>query len=272
MESLRRTMASSGLFETLLFTVNTLLKKDKYKTALAVVKGFRNGAVYGAKIRAPHALVMTFLFRNGSLREKLQAIAQATYTHSRNLASFVFTYKVLQSLQQLVQGKQLQSHSFLAACVGGWLVFGENNNINSQLTVFFVTFEEKCDLMKMSLIIICFISSHLSGCIRTLYNIESGFEKHLYFSIYFQINMYLLSRILFGLSRLAVEKGILPQPRKDPFPLFATLVWGIVLWLFEYHPHTLQPSLQSSMNYLYHDSNTWHDITDFLIYNKPKTH
>lgn len=83
--------------------------------------------------------------------------------------------------------------------------------------------------------------------------------------------MYLLSRILFGLSRLAVEKGLIPQPKRDPFPLFATLVWGIVLWLFEYYPHTLQPSLQSSMNYLYHDSNVWHDITDFLIFNKPRT-
>lgn len=86
-----------------------------------------------------------------------------------------------------------------------------------------------------------------------------------------QINMYLLSRILFALSHLAVEKGLVPQPKHDPFPLFATLVWGIVLWLFEYYPHTLQPSLQSSMNYLYHDSNVWHDVTDFLIFNKPRT-
>ncbi|KAI7807929.1 peroxisomal membrane protein 4 [Triplophysa rosa] len=210
-------MAASDLLKTVLYTVNNLLQQHKYKTALAVVKGFRNGAVYGAKIRAPHALVMTFLFKSGSLREKFRAIAQATYTHSRNLACFVFTYKGLQGIQQQIQGKQLQSHAFLAACVGGWLVFGENNNINSQ------------------------------------------------------INMYLLSRILFALSRLAVEKGYIPQPKRDPFPLFATLVWGIVLWLFEYHPHTLQPSLQSSMNYLYHDSNTWHDISDFLIYNKPKT-
>ncbi|KAK7154758.1 hypothetical protein R3I93_009648 [Phoxinus phoxinus] len=210
-------MAASDLFKTLLYTVNNVLQQHKYKSALAVLKGFRNGAVYGAKIRAPHALVMTFLFRSGSLREKLWAIAQATFTHSRNLACFVFTYKGLQAVQQHFQGKRLQSHSFLAACLGGWLVFGENNNINSQ------------------------------------------------------INMYLLSRILFALSRLAVEKGFIPAPKTDPFPLFATLVWGVVLWLFEYHPHTLQPSLQSSMNYLYHDSNTWHDISDFLIYNKPKT-
>ncbi|KAK1156104.1 peroxisomal membrane protein 4-like [Acipenser oxyrinchus oxyrinchus] len=209
-------MAGSDLYKTLIFTINNILQQEKYKAALAVIKGFRNGAVYGAKIRAPHALVMTFLFKSGSLRDKVKAIAQATYTHSRNLACFVFTYKGLQTLQQRLQGKACQSHSFLAACLGGWLVFGENNNINSQ------------------------------------------------------INMYLLSRILFGLSRLAVEKGYIPQPKKDPFPLFAALVWGIVLWLFEYHPHTLQPSLQSSMSYLYHDSNVWHDISDFLVYNKPR--
>ncbi|XP_034862013.1 peroxisomal membrane protein 4 [Mirounga angustirostris] len=198
----------------LLHAVNELLRKRRYHSALAMLKGFRNGAVYGAKIRAPHALVMTFLFRSGSLQEKLRAILQATYTHSRNLAYFVFTYKGLCALQAHVQGKTYQVHSFLAAFIGGLLVFGENNNINSQ------------------------------------------------------INMYLLSRLLFALCRLGVEKGYIPEPRWDPFPLFTGLVWGLVLWLFEYHRPTLQPSLQSSMTYLYQDSNVWHDISDFLLYNK----
>ncbi|XP_071302746.1 peroxisomal membrane protein 4 isoform X7 [Agelaius tricolor] len=157
---------------------------------------------------------MTFLFKSGSFREKLKSIAQATYAHSRNLAYFVFTYKGLLAAQSRLQGKKIPFHSFLAACIGGWLVFGDNNPINSQII------------------------------------------------------MYLLSRILFGLSRLAVEKGYIPQPRQDPFPLLAALVWGTVLWLFEYHRHTLQPSLQSSMTYLYEDSEVWHDVSDFLIYNK----
>uniref|UniRef100_A0A671PIW8 Wu:fe02h09 n=1 Tax=Sinocyclocheilus anshuiensis TaxID=1608454 RepID=A0A671PIW8_9TELE len=59
-------MAASDLVRALLYTLNNLLQQHKYKTALAVVRGFRNGAVYGAKIRAPRALVMTFLFRSGS--------------------------------------------------------------------------------------------------------------------------------------------------------------------------------------------------------------
>uniref|UniRef100_A0A674H5Z9 Peroxisomal membrane protein 4 n=1 Tax=Taeniopygia guttata TaxID=59729 RepID=A0A674H5Z9_TAEGU len=190
-------MAGGGdALRALLRAANALLRQRRYRAALAVIKGFRNGAVYGAKIRAPHALVMTFLFKSGSLREKLKSIAQATYTHSRNLAYFVFTYKGLLA----AQGKKTPFHSFLAACIGGWLVFGDNNPVNSQII------------------------------------------------------MYLLSRILFGLARLAVDKGYIPQPRQDPFPLLAALVWGTVLWLFEYHRETLQPSLQSSMTYLYQDS------------------
>uniref|UniRef100_A0A1W7REQ2 Peroxisomal membrane protein 4 n=1 Tax=Agkistrodon contortrix contortrix TaxID=8713 RepID=A0A1W7REQ2_AGKCO len=207
-------MGDRTILKTLLYTVNSLLQQRRYQTTMALLKGFRNGAVYGVKIRAPHALVMTFLFKSGSLKEKLKAILQATYLHSRTLACFVFTYKGLMAMQSRMQGKKVPFQSFLAAFIGGWLLFGENNNINSQ------------------------------------------------------INMYLLSRILFGLSRLAVEKGYIPQPKQDPFPLFAALVWGIVLWLFEYHRHTLQPSLQSSMTYLYDDSNVWHDISDFLIHNK----
>lgn len=80
--------------------------------------------------------------------------------------------------------------------------------------------------------------------------------------------MYLLSRILFGLGRLAQEKSIIPQTKRPIFPWFSAIVWALVLWLFEYHQHTLQPSLQSSMTYLYHDSNKWNSFKNFLIYNK----
>ncbi|XP_069740400.1 peroxisomal membrane protein 4 [Narcine bancroftii] len=210
-------MGAEELLASAVQAVNRLLRQRQFHGALAAVKGFRNGVVYGAKIRAPHALVMTFLFKKGRLVEKLKAIALATYTHSRNLALFVFVYKCGLAAQRWWQGEKAQLHSFVAACVGGWLVFGDNNHINSQ------------------------------------------------------INMYLLSRVLFGLSRLAVEKGYFPETKRDPFPLFATLVWGLVLWLFEYHPYTLQPSLQSSMTYLYDDSNVWHNLTDFLVYNKKRT-
>uniref|UniRef100_A0AAA9TYS2 Peroxisomal membrane protein 4 n=2 Tax=Bos TaxID=9903 RepID=A0AAA9TYS2_BOVIN len=58
-------MVAPPQLRALLFAINALLSKRRYHAALAMLKGFRNGAVYGAKIRAPHALVMTFLFRSG---------------------------------------------------------------------------------------------------------------------------------------------------------------------------------------------------------------
>ena len=84
----------------------------------------------------------------------------------------------------------------------------------------------------------------------------------------FQINLYLLSRIIYGLVKLGSEKGYIPQPKGPTFPWFAATVWGIVLWMFEYHKPHLQPSLQSSMTYLYHDSNKFNNIKNFLVYNK----
>lgn len=56
-------MAGSDLLDKL--TQNVLLNPD-WQEVLAIVKGARNGFVYGCKIRFPHALVMSFLFREGS--------------------------------------------------------------------------------------------------------------------------------------------------------------------------------------------------------------
>lgn len=83
------------------------------------------------------------LFVSPSLREKLKSIAQATYAHSRNLAYFVFTYKGLLAAQSRLQGKKIPFHSFLAACIGGWLVFGDNNPINSQVKALAESFSDQ---------------------------------------------------------------------------------------------------------------------------------
>lgn len=40
-----KVMAGPELTKTVLYTLNHLLQQEKYKAALAVVKGFRNGAV-----------------------------------------------------------------------------------------------------------------------------------------------------------------------------------------------------------------------------------
>lgn len=37
--------------------IDAIISSGVYHDALSIVKGFRNGLVYGAKIRFPHALV-----------------------------------------------------------------------------------------------------------------------------------------------------------------------------------------------------------------------
>jgi len=106
---------------------------------LSVVRGFRNGVIYGAKIRAPHAFVMTFLFYPGSIREKLTYILQATYEHSRNLGMFVALYKTFVCILRHMRQKESGLNSLLAGAVGGWFMFGEESPVNSQINMYILS-------------------------------------------------------------------------------------------------------------------------------------
>lgn len=59
-----------GLFALTHHSTQTAIERiildPKYHDVLAVLKGARNGAVYGTKVRFPHALVMICLFRSGT--------------------------------------------------------------------------------------------------------------------------------------------------------------------------------------------------------------
>uniref|UniRef100_A0AC34RIF2 Peroxisomal membrane protein 4 n=1 Tax=Panagrolaimus sp. JU765 TaxID=591449 RepID=A0AC34RIF2_9BILA len=191
-----------------------LFKFRKHQQILAAFKGLRNGLVYGTRIRAPHALVMVFLFGSGTISEKFKTVLQLTKTHAFNLGKFVFGYKLGLAMLSKWQNGYRSWHSFVSAFIVGYYVFGENNGVNTQ------------------------------------------------------INLYLLSRIIYGLVKLAVEKQIIREPQSPVFPWFAAFTWGIVLWLFETYPQTLQNSLQSSMSYLYKDSNVWTNFRNFLVFNK----
>ena len=61
----------------------------------AILAALQGGARYGFKIRVPHALVMTFLFKNElSALQKIRAITILTIEHASKLAAFATIYKV----------------------------------------------------------------------------------------------------------------------------------------------------------------------------------
>ena len=60
------------------------------------LKGLIHGINYGTKIRFPHALVMTFLFKpDMDILSKIRRILKLTFLHARNLAAFVCVYKLV---------------------------------------------------------------------------------------------------------------------------------------------------------------------------------
>ncbi|KAF9954773.1 hypothetical protein BGZ65_003825, partial [Modicella reniformis] len=118
--------------DSLMKAATEFILTPEYHDFLSVVKGFRNGLVYGAKIRFPHALVMTLLFRRTNFKDMSTFVLKATRQHARNLAFFATIYKTLLILQRRMHGKQRPLDSFVAGLVGGYIVFGENNNVNQQ--------------------------------------------------------------------------------------------------------------------------------------------
>lgn len=189
------------------------------------------------------------------LREKLATVLRLTFNHARTLGQFVAMYKMLLAALDTGVGSS-KVNAFVSAAICGYHVWGAQTAVNTQ------------------------------------------------------VNMYLLGRVAWGLSRVGMKYQYLPTPKfgkrtvshchrdcvsrprlslswpgparptakspanmvglcwGDTFPLYAATLWGIVLYLFEHEPASLQGSLRSSMTYLYHDSNHWEDLRTFIWHNK----
>lgn len=166
---------------------------------------------------------MIFLFRHGPLRQKLWLILKATRQHARNLAYFALLYKAtMLALLKLNAGKVNSADPFLAGLLGGYAVFG----------------------------------------------------RGIHSSVAQQIVIYVFARVCLAVAKLAVQPRIAvaegvytahhsgwgvmdgwPEgreaARKYGWTVFASLSWACVMWLFKWHPEVVQPSLRSSMNYMY---------------------
>ncbi|KAM3077513.1 hypothetical protein ACMFMG_006852 [Clarireedia jacksonii] len=198
---------------------------------LAVLKGARSGAVYGAKVRFPHALVMILLFRSGTLREKIGLIFRATSTHAQNLAKYATVYKATMLALKYSgsnRGQEGKWDTFFAGLLGGYVVFGRRSK-----------------------------KGHVSSVSK-------------------QIVIFVFARVCLALAQLAVKpsSGIIRSQEladrisHDAWPVFAALSWGSVMWLFRWHPDTIQSGLKSSMDYIYVQSDHWDSLRNFMIHSK----
>ncbi|EEY66272.1 uncharacterized protein PITG_03829 [Phytophthora infestans T30-4] len=208
-------------------TSSKKLEGTMQEALLAILRGVRNGSFYGTKVRAPHALVMIFLFQKGSIRQKLRGVVRLTFEHSKNLALFVGVYKsvlvVLRAHQEHALERHVGTgvgkpgahwHAAVAGGIGGYLVWGRYSSVNFQIVMYLM-------------------SRVLISLVRML--AAKGYQP-------------------FAQHRF-----------KHVYPLLATVVWASVMWLYENEPHSLHPSLLKSMQFLYDESCRWKDgLVEFL--------
>jgi len=211
--------------------LESVILNPKYADYLAVLKAARNGAVYGAKVRFPHALVMIFLFRSGTVREKIGIILRATRTHAQNLAKYATVYKLTMLILKrfgATPGKEGPYDTFLSGLVGGYLVFGRRSK-----------------------------RGHVSSVSK-------------------QIVIFVFARVCLAAAELSIQPsfGLIKSAKlskrieHDAWPAFAALSWASIMYLFRWHPDTVQTGLRTSMDYIYVQSDRWDSLRNFLIYNK----
>ena len=89
------------------------------------------------------------------------------------------------------------------------------------------------------------------------------------FSINNQIGYYLSARVVEGIFLKLMNLGYLPKV--EGFHATYTIVWGLVMFLFELDASILNGSLVSSMNFLYKNSDTpLRNYSELIPFDIPK--
>ncbi|KAK7632765.1 mitochondrial carrier domain-containing protein [Phyllosticta citricarpa] len=211
----------------------------KYKEILTLLKGLRNGIVYGGKVRFPHALVMIFLFRSGDFRTKLSMVLKATKTHAKNLGTFALIYKTsMLALRHLSPtGKERQYDSLLAGLAGGYYVFGRGvqSSVNQQIVIYV-----------FARVVLAYAKLLVQPKPASSAGASSGT----------------------GGWGLIKDEKLAATLRERSWPVFASLSWALVMYVFRWHPEAVQPSMRSSMVYIYDQADRWDSLRNFIWHNK----
>lgn len=185
---------------------------DHKNCLVSSLRGLRNGMYYGGKIRFVHSLVMTILFKEGNLSEKMKNIITLTWEHAFNLGLFALIYKTVCCVLKNLFKTRNRIINFIAGLFGSYFMWTKRSAVNMQ------------------------------------------------------IMLYLLSRNILAISNMISTKYF---PKfNNGFMLTSMIVWGVVMFLFEYKPDSLQQSLFSSMDFIYKQSDsfkTWKDLVPFYI-------
>jgi len=208
--------------------LQAILLNPAYHDYLAILKGARNGFVYGCKVRFPHALLMAFLFGKGSWAIRMRSVLMQTWTHAAGLTKYVAVYKTLVVLLKKYHGGKSQYYdTFLSGMLSGYLTLSDRTTINEHIL--------------------------LHGIGRVLTATMPRAPPS--------------SPPTSPRSPSSPPRVRPLPPDAQWFTGFIAVTSGILMWMFEHHGERVQPGLFSSFTYLYRDSNQWDSFRTFLIRN-----
>lgn len=194
-----------------------------------VLNGFKRGLIYGTKIRFPHALIMTFLFKSGSFQDKMKTVLRLTREHAGRLACYVALYKSIlllirkATMASTGMGTKSDWRVFVAGALSGYVVFGtREDSVNSQIVYYL-------------------ISRVLIGGLKHIYKTNATLQA--------SINS-ISKKFAIGSTSFHAWQ--------------AMLAWGMVMWLWESDADVLQRTLKQSMDYLYREDGEWKGWMQFF--------
>eukprot|EP00977_Amphora_coffeiformis_P001085 scaffold223_cov145-Amphora_coffeaeformis.AAC.9 len=219
------------------------LSSDLRDEVLAIVAALVSGVRYGIKIRLPHALVMTFMFRRDlSTKGKLRLITDAVLEHARSLGSFALIYKTTLVLLKLLQrkydevGRNASLDPTVAKSFGRILInmivppppiespeYGIKSIPSGRP-------EQKFHAL---------VAGALGG-----YVVWGSWSP-----ISHQVLMYISIRVLAGLWKLLPVHD--DAHWRTTHRLACTVAWAAVMYLWETYPDVLQSSMRKSMEEIY---------------------
>ena len=103
---------------------------------ISSLKALRNGFYYGGRVRFMHSLVMTILFRKGTLKEKLTNIIELSFEHGKTLGLFAFFFKTMMCILKRIKSIPNNLRIIISGGTFGFLVFGNKTSVNYQIILY----------------------------------------------------------------------------------------------------------------------------------------
>ena len=90
-------------------------------------------------MRFTHSLVMAILFSKEPYLKRIQRIFLNAYEHGRRLGLYVFLYKSIVCILNRLRGVHTPVNNFVAGCAASFVVWREETNISSQITLYLLS-------------------------------------------------------------------------------------------------------------------------------------